>query len=342
MGKIKVALAGFGTGGRIFHAPFIDAHPQFELKYVYERSRKTAQEIYPYVKSLSSYEELVDTDSDLVVIALPNDLHYSAVRQALLKGKNVVCDKPFCPDSRSAAELFELAESKGLFLTVYQNRRLDSQVRTAKKLLSEGILGDIYDCTMRFQRFQTARNKKLWKSSDPTTGIIYDLGIHLIDSAYYLFGMPKAVFCDVRTLHPFNTVCDRADISFYYESGLKVTLALSQAACKAEDALVIHGSKASFCKEGEDPQEKRLNEGMSPRDPRLTLEDEDARGRLYYPDKSFSYYPQVSGGYIDFYTSVFEGLEGGEPFVDKRQAVDVLRLLEASIISNSQKRIIEL
>ena len=342
MGRIKVALAGFGTGGRIFHAPFIDAHPDFELKYVYERSRKSASEIYPDAVSFSSYEEMLKTDCELVVVALPNDLHYDAVRLALLSGKNVLCDKPFCPTARQAEELFDLAKEKGLFLSVYQNRRFDSHIRSAKKLLDHGALGEVYDCTMRFERFQTSRNKKLWKSEDPTTGILYDLGIHLIDSAYYLFGMPEAVFSSMRILHPFNAVCDRADVELFYQNGFKVSLVMSQAACKAENVLVIHASKASFFKSSEDPQEKRLGEGMKADSAALTIEGEDQQGIIYYPDKSFELCPAPDGGYMDIYSLLGEGIRGGKPFVDKKQATDILKILEAAIKSNLEKRIIEL
>ena len=90
--KISVALAGFGASGRLFHAPFISADPRFSLDLVWERSRKQAQTLYPNCRSVDSFEDLLKSDCDLIVICTPNPLHFEQAKAALEAKKNVLID----------------------------------------------------------------------------------------------------------------------------------------------------------------------------------------------------------------------------------------------------------
>ena len=136
-----MALAGFGASGRLFHAPFISADPRFSLDLVWERSRKQAQDLYPNCRSVDSFEDLLKSDCDLIVICTPNPLHFEQAKAALEAKKNVLIDKPFCESSKKARLLGKLASERGLVLSAYQNRRYDSEIRTVKELLRDGVLG---------------------------------------------------------------------------------------------------------------------------------------------------------------------------------------------------------
>ncbi len=165
MQKIKIGLAGFGMSAQVFHLPFCRADSRFEVVRVFERSGNKAQAVLPQAQTVRSFEELLSDDVDLVVITTPNQTHFDFAAQALRAGKNVVVEKPLCATAAQALELAELAERQGVLLTVYQNRRWDSAPLTAKKLLSDDLLGEIVDAEFRFERYAAALNKKRWKET---------------------------------------------------------------------------------------------------------------------------------------------------------------------------------
>ena len=135
---INTALVSFGMSGKVFHAPFIAANPNFNLVGCWERSSKNIEAAYPGTKSYDSYEALLaDTTIDLVVVNSPNDTHYTYAKSALLAGKHVVVEKAFTNTSAEAQELNELANKKGLKLAVYQNRRYDADFLTLQKLIQD-------------------------------------------------------------------------------------------------------------------------------------------------------------------------------------------------------------
>ncbi len=339
--RIKVALAGFGTAGRIFHAPFLCADPRYELFAVYERSRDEARKYYPGVIRVTSYEKLLKLPCDLVVICVPNRLHFEFAKAALEAGKNVLCDKPFCITSDEAQELCRLAKEKGRVLSVYQNRRYDSPLLTLKKLISEGKLGRIVDLSLSIERFQKEKNKKEWKSvDDGTTGIHYDLGIHLLDSAYHLFGVPEGVYCELKTLHPFHSVHDRMELLLSYPRGLTVRLHASQCACAPCASLVCHGTQGSFIKQGCDIQESLLNQGIMPTDPAWRKESPEEWGVFTDARGHSAAYPTVDGDYGAFYRDLYPAFFGQTPPVSPKEATEVLKLLEAALLSHREKRMI--
>src|SRR5690606_146144 len=114
---ITVGIAGFGKAGEIFHSPFITAVEGLKLTTVLERNRERSKEIYPWVRVVKTYEELLEAnDPEVIVITTPNHCHFSMAKEALLKGKHVVVDKPFTIQKAEAEELISLAREKGLIL----------------------------------------------------------------------------------------------------------------------------------------------------------------------------------------------------------------------------------
>ena len=200
---IRTAIAGFGLSGKIFQAPFIHADPNFELKKVYERKTDRAKAEYPYVQIVRSFEELLTDDIDLVIISTPNDTHVPFAKLAMAAGKHVVVEKPVAATSTEAAELCAMAKKQGVVLSVFQNRRLDSDFLTVKKLIEDGALGEVLDYEAHYDRFERGVNPKPWKAAGGAgVGVLYDLGVHIIDQAYVLFGMPNEVYADFRQQRP--------------------------------------------------------------------------------------------------------------------------------------------
>ena len=202
MDKIKTGLAAYGMSGQVFHAPFISTNPHFELTAITERSKNLARERYPDARTVRSFDELVDmTDLELIVVNTPDSSHYEYARRALEAGKHVIVEKPFTQTVEEANELVALADRKGLTLSVYQNRRWDSDFLTVKEVLEKKLLGRLVEFESTFPRFRNFIKQGTWKETgEAGGGITYNLGAHVIDQAVQLFGMPEAVFADIAIL----------------------------------------------------------------------------------------------------------------------------------------------
>jgi len=340
---IRVGLAGFGMSGQIFHAPFIHAHPGFCLKKVYERSGNRAKEAYPESETVRSFEELLSEDIDLVVISTPNACHYPMAKAALEAGKAVLVEKPIAITSAEAAELTELARQQGVFFSVYQNRRYDGDFLTVKKLLSEGRLGEIVDYECRYDRYVTGTSSKVWKAvGGPGVNKLYDLGVHIIDQAYCLFGMPEEVYADLRIQRPESNSWDSFRVILYYP-GMQAVLSAGELVLQQGPRYRINGRQGTFVKYGEDVQEKALVRGERPPAPHWGEEPENANGSLYTraADGTVLQERVVSeiGDYGNYYTALYQSLtEDAPPAVNPEDCVSVLRIIEAALESDRQKR----
>ena len=259
MQKIKTALCSFGMSGWVFHAPFIHLHDGFELYAVFERTKNLAAEKYPGIKTFRSLEDmLADEAIELVIVNTPNYTHYEFARLALLAGKHVVIEKPFTNTVAEAEELIALAAKQNKKISVYQNRRWDSDFKTVQKVVHENLLGEIVEAEIHFDRFNEALSYKLHKETPgPGAGILPDLGPHLIDQALQLFGMPEAVFADAINMRSISQVEDYMELLLFYKN-LRVRLKGSYLVREALPAYIFHGTKGSFIKPRADVQETDL------------------------------------------------------------------------------------
>lgn len=200
MQLVKAGLCAFGMSGKVFHAPFLKEHPGFFLSGIVERSKEESKDKYPEATIYRSVEEMLEkADIELVIINTPVQTHYEYARKALEAGKNIIVEKPFTVNVSEAEELVKLAEDKGLFLSVYQNRRFDRDFLKVKEILSSDKLGNIKEAEIRFDRFRTAPSGKQHKESPDQmgSGSLHDLGAHLVDQAIQYFGYPEKLFADV-------------------------------------------------------------------------------------------------------------------------------------------------
>ncbi|MCK4700386.1 MAG: Gfo/Idh/MocA family oxidoreductase, partial [Bacteroidales bacterium] len=216
--KIRTGLASYGMSGRVFHAPFLETNPGYILKTVLERTLKRSKEKYPGVNIVTSYEELLsDKNIDLIVVNTPDHTHYELARKALNAGKHVVVEKPFVVESSDGEELNKIAEEENLVLSVFQNRRWDGDFITVKKVIKDGLLGRLVEYEAHFDRYRNFIKENTWKEEKGKgTGVLYNLGSHLIDQALVLFGLPELVNANIRAFRDGGKVNDYFDIRLEY------------------------------------------------------------------------------------------------------------------------------
>jgi len=347
MQKLKTALLSYGMSGKVFHAPFLELHPGFELLGSWERSKKLIQEDYPQAKSFPSLESILeDKTIDLVIVNTPIDTHFEYAKKVLVAGKHAIVEKAFTSNFAEAQELATLSKEKNLKLSVFQNRRWDSDFKTLKQIMEKKLLGEIVEAEFHFDRYNPVLSSKVHKETiNSGSGIMKDLGPHIIDQALYLFGLPNAVFADIRITRALSVVDDYFDILLYYPD-FRVRLKAGFFVREPIPSYVIHGKKGSFLKSRGDVQEDELKLGKKPNLTTWGIEKEGQEGLLHTEiDGKISKekVPTLQGNYYDFFEGVYQAIVNDklEP-VTAQDGVNVMRIIEAAFQSSEQQRAINL
>lgn len=324
---LRTAVIGFGTAGRVFHAPFVDADPSYALHAVMTRRRDEVLARYPGTRVVSDVDALLDQDLDLVVIGSPPESHASLAETFLDAGVAVVVDKPFTVTSAQGRALVAKAERLGVALTVFQNRRWDGDFLTLRRLLTDGALGEVWRFESRFEWWKPDRGAS-WKTSTPVSaggGILYDLGTHVIDQAVRLFGAAVPVHHEVFSR---KGIADDAFVVLEHESGVRSHLWMNGVAAQVGPRFRVLGSQGGFTKHGMDPQEAALRDGARPTDPSFGHEPEAAWGMVGVGGATRTV-PTEPGCYAEFYALLAKALLAGEPVpVDPMDSVRVIELIE--------------
>lgn len=347
MKPINTALCSFGMSGWVFHAPFISIHPGFNLYAVWERTKNLAGDKYPGIKTFRMLEEmLADENIELVIVNTPSVTHYEYAKQAIPAGKHLIVEKPFTATVAQAEKLIELAKKNNVKLSVYQNRRYDSDYKTAKKILDEGLLGKIIDAEIHYDRYTPELSYKVHKET-PTAavGSVYDLGAHLIDQALQFFGMPVAVSADIAINRPGSQVDDYFDIKLFYPAH-RVTLKSSYFVREALPGYIFHGTKGSFIKAKTDVQETDLQAGKKPGSANWGIEPESQRGLLHTEREGKvikEYVESLQGNYGEYYNGIYDALRNNKELpVSAEDGMKVIKVIEAAYKSCKERRVVDL
>ncbi|WPR72322.1 Gfo/Idh/MocA family oxidoreductase [Flavobacterium sp. NG2] len=346
MQKIKTALLSYGMSGKVFHAPFINLHPGFELLGSWERSSKLIQADYPEVKSYPSLESVLGSDADLVIVNTPTATHYEFAKKVLLAGKHAIVEKAFTTTVAEAEELKALAEENGLKLAVFQNRRWDSDFKTVKKILDEGSLGEIVEAEFHFDRYNPNLSPKQHKEVISSgSGILKDLGPHLIDQALCLFGLPKAVYANIRITREHSLVDDWMDVTLQYPN---LTVRLKAGVFNREPipSFILHGKTGSFLKTRGDVQEDLLKLDYKPNLDDWGTEASGNEGLLHTEidgEIIRKKIPTLQGNYYDYFDGMYQAITQNtiEP-VTAQEGIQVMQIIEAAIQSQAEKIIVSL
>ena len=342
---IKTAILSFGMSGRVFHAPFISLHAGFELVGILERTKSESLEFYPSIIIYRSLEEVLnDSNIELVVVNTPTHTHYEFCKKILEAGKHVVVEKAFTTTVEEASELIQVAHSRSLLLSVYQNRRWDSDFTTVKSVVEQHLLGNIFEAEFHYDRYKETLSPKLHKEiPGPGAGLLNDLGPHLIDQALSLFGMPTDVFAYIQTLRPNSQVDDAFSITLNY-ADKKVILKSNLLIREAVPAFVVHGKKGSFLKSRADIQEAALLANEKPNLSDWGIEPTAEQGLLHTEIEGVivkEKIPSLQGNYYHYYEGIYNSITTGlPPPVSSIDGLHVMQIIEAAIKSNSTQQVI--
>ena len=346
----KVGLIGFGAGGQTFHAPILTMVKGLQLakiRAVKPEQVAVAQSKYPTAAIVSTSEEICnDENIDLVVITTPNTSHYSLAMQALQAGKNVVVDKPFTINTKDADELIAEAARRNLVLSVYHSRRFDSDFYTVQKIIKNNLLGGLVEMESRYDRFRNYLKPNSWREEDtPGSGILYDLGSHLIDQAQALFGLPDTVSADLIVQRKEGKAIDNFEVVLHYP-GIKVSLKAGMLVREQLPRFILLGNNGSYVKYGLDVQEEALKAGYtSATKSNWGIEPPEIWGTLNTEINGQHFVGKIEsekGDYTAFYQNVYNTIIGKEQLiVTPLQARNNIRIIELAMQSQHEKRTID-
>lgn len=336
MKKINVAIIGYGLSGRIFHGAILNSMAQYNIKAVVTTDPakiKLAKEALENIHIYDTPEDVFNDKSiDLVVISTPNTSHFELARNALNNHKHVIIEKPFTISTDDALKLISLQEKNNKILSVYHNRRFDGDFLTLKKVINDGSLGRLVEFESHFDRFRNTIKENAWREKAlPGSGMLYDLGSHLIDQTLELFGLPNEVYADLASQRRGPTD-DSFEIILYY-SEFKVTLKSSIHVKEALPRFILHGTNGSFVKYGMDVQEDQLLDGLRPEDDNYGVDITEHHGVLN--TKSRQTIKTIKGDYSLYYRNIFNAITNDEKLnVTAKDGFNVIKIIEAAMNSN--------
>jgi len=332
---IKTGILSFGVSGKVFHAPFLKAQPEFEFTAVVERTKKKAHLEYPKVKSYNSIDALLLDDSiELIIVNTPNETHFEFALKAIKANKHVLIDKPFTTTSSQAKQLFKEAKEKNVLVLAFQNRRYDSDFLSVKKVIESQKLGNLIEAHFRYDRYSNTINENSWKElAGPGSGVIYNLGAHTIDGVISLFGIPLK-WSKFPSYVRLNTkVIDYVHIHLLYPNNLQVFVTISFLVADPQPAFVIQGTLGTYKKNRTDVQEIQLNEGMLPDNLQYGVELPESEGLLTTiasnGEKKQEKIAAKKASYMNVYDDVYQTMRTGKDYpVTEEQIIAQIEILE--------------
>jgi scyllo-inositol 2-dehydrogenase (NADP+) len=341
---IKTALVAFGAAGKFMHAPFLVTQPQnYSVIAVLERHKKESKTLFPGAEVVRSMEDLLKMDEiELVIITTPNDTHFPYAKASLLAGKHVVVDKPFTITSANALELVNLSKQTNKIASVFQNRRYVCDFLTIKEILNKKLLGAVHEFEAHYNRYRPEARPNAWREEDkPGAGILYDLGAHIIDQAFCLFGLPRSITADLRLQRPHARAIDNFELHLNY-GFTKVILKSGMLVREPGPRYMIHGYDGSFLKSYEDPQESFLRAGKLPSEIPGWGEETEAHYGLLHTEINGSIikekYPSLKGDYGYYYQNLYKTIREHAPLREKPEhGYNAVRIVELAMESNAKK-----
>lgn len=325
------------------HAPFLKTNPAYRVTAVVERHAETSKSFFPDTTVLKSFDALLQRDDvDLVIITTPNESHFEYAKRAAESGKHVVLEKPVTITSADAAALVQLSHDTNTIISPFHNRRYVADFRTLQPIIHNRLLGDVHEYESRYDRYRPAAKPAAWREEPkPGSGVLYDLGPHVIDQTLCLFGLPKTITADVRLQRPHARVDDFFELKLDYGFTM-ATLKAGMLVREPGPRYLVHGTNGSFIKSGDDVQEVQLKQGALPTTPDWGLEPEAQYGLLHTEIDGREVKEKVlslPGNFGLYYQHLYNSIVHGAPLREKPEhGFNTIRLIELALQSSAEKR----
>lgn len=339
--SLNVGVVGYGFATKTFHAPLIAGVPGLRLTAISSSDPGKVKADWPDVSTETTPEALfARPDIDLVVIPTPNETHFPLARAALAAGKHVVVDKPFTVTRAEAKSLQAQADAAGRVLSVFHNRRWDSDFLTLKQVLASGELGPIVHFESHFDRYRPEVRSRWREQALPGSGLWYDLGSHLLDQTLQLFGLPESIALDLAIQR------EKAESDDFFHAVLhygkcRAILHASALVPAPAPRYTVHGRLGSFIKYGLDAQEDVLKTGKRPPAADWGIDPLPASLTVWHDDASQQReLACLAGNYPAYYAGVRDAINGVGPNpVTAADAIRVIGLIELGLQSAQQGRV---
>jgi len=335
---LGVALIGFGFVSKTFHVPLLKATEGYRITAVSSRRPADVLAVLPDVEVLPDPEALATHPGvDLVVIASPNETHAPLAEMVMRAGRHVVVDKPFTITVEEARHLAAVAAETGVVLSVFQNRRWDSDFLTVQDAIRRDLLGRVVLFESRIDRFRPEVRDRWREVPGPGAGLLYDLGPHLIDQTLVLFGIPDSVQATLALQRRGTKTDDFFQLTLNYGE-MVATLQAGSLVSGGSARFAVHGDRGSLVKQKPDVQEDQLRAGVVPGSPDWGLDPDDAV--LYAGSTGESRALKTArGDQRGYYVAFREALQGRAPNpVPPQQGATVMVIIEAALRSEAEGR----
>lgn len=333
---IRVGLIGFGFVSKTFHVPLLDATDGYRITAVSSSHPADVSAVLPDADVVSNPEALAThPDVDLVIVASPNETHAPLAEIAMRASHNVVVDKPFTITLDEARHLGAVAAETGVLLSVFQNRRWDSDFLTVQDAIRRDLLGKVVLFESRIDRFRPEVRDRWRETPGPGAGLLYDLGPHLIDQALVLFGIPDSVQATVAKQREGAKTDDFFQLVLRYGEMI-VMLGAGSLVSGGTARFSAHGDRASVVKQKPDVQEDQLRAGVVPGSRDWGLDPDDA---VLYDGATGDTraLKAARGDQRGYYVAIREALHGrsANP-VSPEQAATVMAIIEAAFHAGNE------
>lgn len=312
MSTPRVAIIGYGLAGRTFHSNLLNG-AGFEIAGVMLASENRKAQVvsdFPQAVVVSTLKEVIALRPDLVVVASPNSFHAPQAIELLKAKIPVVVDKPMALNTKETEEIIRVSESEGVPVTVFFNRRWDSDALTIKKIIAEGILGNIFRFEARFERYRTLGNPDSWRerlSPAEGGGKLLDLQPHLLSTTIDFFGQGELQYSSVRSIRGLSD--DDSFLVLKHKNNIDSYLSACEVMGSPGPRIRLTGDKASLVVHGLDPQEGLLRQGLYPENGKWSV---DTRTPAFiHRGDDVTEYESVPGDYVQFYLQIKSALETG-------------------------------
>lgn len=336
---LNVALIGYGFASKTFHAPLLVNVPGLRLSHIVSSDSAKVHKDYKDIAVLAKPDDAFALpEIDVIVIATPNATHFDLAYKALSAGKHVVVDKPFTNTVGEATELIRLARSRGKVLSVFQSRRWDGDFLTLRKLIADGVLGEVALFESHYDRYRPEPRQRWREQAVPGGGIWFDLGPHLVDQALQLFGPPESIYADLEIQRALGQAIDYFHVVLRYGKN-RAILHGGLIVIAETPRFTVHGTTGSFTKFGMDTQEDSLKRGDIPgsqgwgNDPRMgTLITKKGEG---FETRQV---PNIPGNYLGYYEGLRDAIVSGTPSpVTAEDGLEVINVIETAIKSSAAR-----